>query len=243
MRWFLSQLVALGGTLGEIAVELVLFCLSSQLHLLLLCDCVEVSCHDEPDKGEERFPNHSGQVVLRHGDCDGGSGPSDPHHGPEGSLNSLLDVVYTSGTVDVGHTAEIDSVGKDGNGEVGSDDLEDLVLGTGSAFEGFLEEAGENVSHGSRDKEAIEEHFEGSLIDAELGSIRLDETSRVLLSSTFLFVKSGRCLGGNGCNTSKMAGKNFGKCREDTRGDHLGAEWVGSKRREVADKQRVGRQG
>lgn len=215
-----AALLALSGTLGKIAIEVGLLGLSSQLYLFLLGHGVEVCCQDEPDESEEGLPHDGGQVVLRNGNGNRAGGPGDSHHGPESSLDGPLNVLDTSGTVDVGHAREVDYVGKHRNGEVGGDDLKDLVTGGGAAGKSFLKEASENVTHGSRDEEAVDEHLECTLVDAELGSVGLEEADGVLLSLTLLFVERGGSLGVGGSNTGKVTGKHFRKSREDTRCDH-----------------------
>ncbi len=57
-----------------------------------------------------------------------------------------------------------------------------------------MKEAGKDVTHGSRDEEAIDEHLEGSLVDAEFGSVGLEQSLGVLLGSTLLLFKGGRGL-------------------------------------------------
>lgn len=214
--------LALSSALGEILIQLRLLGLSSQLHLLLLGHRVEVGGQDEPDKREERFPHDGGEVVLRYGNGDGTGGPGDPHDGPESGLDGLLDIVDSARSVDVRHAAEVDGVGKDGNGQVGRDDLQDLVARRGSARKCFLQQAGENVAHGCRDKEAVNEHLECSLVDAEFGSIGGQKTDWVLLSLSLLLVERRGRLGSDGCYAGKVACKNLGERRKDTRRDHPG---------------------
>ncbi|KAI3479776.1 hypothetical protein L1887_58171 [Cichorium endivia] len=214
------SLLALGGALGEVLVELGLFCLTCELHLLLLCDGVEVGGEDEADEGEEGLPHHGGEVVLGDGDGDGRGGPGDAHDRPEGGLDGPLDVVDAACAVDVGHAREVDGVGKHRYGEVGGDDLEDLVARGGAADKGLLQQTGEHVAHGCRDEEAVDKHLERALIDAELGGIRLKQTDGVLLRLTLLLIQRRGGLGGGGRDTSEVTRKHLSQGREHTRCDH-----------------------
>lgn len=122
------------------------------------------------------------QEPLRKGNGHWARNPRDLEHPPEPRFEHSLDRRHRPSSIDDGHRRQVDDVGDDRHCELADDDLQHPVFGSRPAGKGLLQSSHKDMSQRSADGPAINEHFDGTLIDTERLEQSTTETQWLLLS-------------------------------------------------------------
>lgn len=169
---------------------------ASEGDLLLLCHCVEVRGKEEAQEGEEWFcgsqkescelaeqmrrevangniipltPELRLQVILSKSQGRRTSQPTNLQHPPNARLDHCDNLIDRPGTIYHGHRSQVNDIGHDGDRQGTGDDLCNLIFRSRLSRKGSLQSARHDVSQRSTNSGAINEHLDGSIVDAEGG--------------------------------------------------------------------------